>query len=122
MSGTQDCILLVEDDPNDVFFMARAMAKTGVNLPMHIAQNGEEAIRYLAGDGKYADRRAYPIPCCVFLDLKMPFLSGFEVLEWVRAQPAFSDLPVIVLTSSNEERDRERAFQLGAKGYLIKPP
>src|SRR5947208_2644140 len=122
MSEARSGILLVEDDPNDVFLMERAMAKAKIDLPMRVAINGEEAITYLSGQGKYADRAAYPLPACVFLDLKMPFVNGFEVLEWLRVQPALADLSVVVLTSSPEERDRERALQLGAKGYLVKPP
>jgi CheY-like chemotaxis protein len=115
-------ILLVEDDPNDVFLMERAIAKSNLDLNLQMVANGEEAISYLSGQGKYANRTAYPIPHCVFLDLKMPFVSGFEVLEWLRGQPGLSDIPVVVLTSSPEHRDRARAMQLGAKGYALKPP
>jgi CheY-like chemotaxis protein len=122
MSEARSGILLVEDDPNDVFLMERAMAKAKINLPMQVATNGEDAIHYLSGQGKYADRSAHPLPGCMFLDLKMPFVNGFEVLEWLRIQPGIADLAVVVLTSSPEERDRERAQQLGVKGYLVKPP
>src|SRR5207245_1002728 len=100
----------------------RAMAKAKINLPMQVATNGEDAIHYLSGQGKYADRSAHPLPGCMFLDLKMPFVNGFEVLEWLRIQPGIADLAVVVLTSSPEERDRERAQQLGVKGYLVKSP
>ena len=116
------CILLVEDDPNDVFLMERAMSKAHLELPFQVVVNGEEAISYLGGKGKFADRAAYPLPSCVFLDLKMPFVNGFEVLEWIQTQPSLSGLTTIVLTSSPEERDRQRAQQLGAKGYVVKPP
>jgi CheY-like chemotaxis protein len=102
--------------------MKRAMSKANLDLPLHIATNGEEAIDYLSGVGTYADRQAYPLPDCVFLDLKMPFMSGFDVLEWLREQPSLSDLKVVVLTSSPEDRDRERALELGARGYAVKPP
>jgi CheY-like chemotaxis protein len=122
MSTRKWSILLVEDDPDDVFFMERALAKAQLDLPMQVAVNGEQAINYLAGNGKYADRIAYPLPSCVFLDLKLPFVNGFEVLEWIRGQPPLAALPVIVLTSSPEERDRQKARQLGAKSYHIKPP
>jgi CheY-like chemotaxis protein len=114
--------LLVEDDPNDVFLMERAMSKAHLELPLHVAENGQEAIDYLAGDGKYADRGTYPLPSCIFLDLKLPFINGFEVLEWIRSRPAFSELTVFILTSSPEDRDRERARELGARSYLVKPP
>jgi CheY-like chemotaxis protein len=122
MTTDKPNILLVEDDPNDVFLMKRAMSKANLDLPLHIATNGEEAIDYLSGVGTYADRQAYPLPDCVFLDLKMPFMSGFDVLEWLREQPSLSDLKVVVLTSSPEDRDRERALELGARGYAVKPP
>jgi CheY-like chemotaxis protein len=122
MNASTQGILLVEDDPNDVFFMKRAMTKAGLNHPVHVAENGRDAIEYLSGDGPYADRASHPIPHCIFLDLKMPFVNGFEFLEWLRAQPALSHLGVIVLTSSPEESDRQRARELGAKGYIIKPP
>jgi CheY-like chemotaxis protein len=120
---TRKCsILLVEDDEDDVFLMERAMAKARIDLPMQVTVNGEQAIDYLAGNGKYADRTTYPLPSCVFLDLKLPFVNGFDVLEWIQGQPPLSALPVIILTSSPEERDRQKAGQLGAKGYLVKPP
>jgi CheY-like chemotaxis protein len=122
MNLKQRGILLVEDDPNDVFFMERAMSSAQLAPPVFVAVNGEEAINYLAGRDKFADRTAHPLPDSVFLDLKLPFISGFEVLEWIRTQPSLSALCVIVLTSSPEERDRQRASELGAKAYLLKPP
>src|ERR1044071_3344582 len=98
------------------------MSKAKIDVPMQVAVNGEDAIKYLSGKDKYADRDAHPLPGCMFLDLKMPFVNGFEVLEWLRVQPAISDLNVVVLTSSPEARDRQRAAELGAKGYIVKPP
>lgn len=115
-------LLLVDDDPGDLFLLERALQKAGIELPQHVANNGEETIAYLSGAGEFSDRNKYPIPLAVFLDLKMPFISGFEVLEWMRSQPQFSDLPVFVLTGSALDRDRQRALELGAKEYLIKPP
>jgi CheY-like chemotaxis protein len=115
-------IFLVEDDENDVFLMERALGKAGVVLPMHIATNGREALDYLGGLGKYSDRGTHPLPHCIFLDLKLPFVHGFEVLAWIRSQPALADISVFILTSSPEDRDREKARQLGAKAYLVKPP
>ena len=122
MNSTSSLILLVEDDENDVFFMERAMSKAGFGLPMHVVTNGQEAIDYLSGIEKYGNRDIYPLPACIFLDLKLPFVNGFEVLEWLRAQPHLVSVGVIILTSSPEQRDRERALQLGAKAYLVKPP
>ncbi|MDB6065840.1 MAG: response regulator receiver protein [Pedosphaera sp.] len=115
-------ILLVEDDDNDVFLMKRAMSKARLDPPMHIAVNGQEALDYLQGKGRYADRDVHPIPQCIFLGLKLPFVDGFEVPEWMRKQPSLSEISVFILTSSPEDRDRQRANQLGAKAYLVKPP
>jgi len=114
-------ILLIEDDENDVFFMRRAMTKASLAPPIHVAVNGQDALDYLRGAGKYADRATYRLPRCIFLDLKLPFVHGFEVLSWIRDQPALKSMPVLVLTSSPEEKDRQRALQLGAAAYLVKP-
>lgn len=122
MSDRMHGLLLVEDDENDVFLMERAMAKANLSSPIHVAVNGQEAIDYLSGIGNYGDRSTYPLPHCIFLDLKLPFINGFEVLEWMRSQPSLQGINVIVLTSSPEERDRQRATELGAKAYLVKPP
>jgi CheY-like chemotaxis protein len=115
-------LLLVDDDPGDIFLLQRALTKANINLPQQIAINGEEAISYLSGEGEFANREEFPLPCAVFLDLKMPFTSGFEVLEWLRSQPQLSNLPVYVLTGSSLETDRERALRLGATAYMVKPP
>jgi len=115
-------ILLAEDDDNDVFFMRRALQKAEVDFPLQVVTNGEEAIDYLGGTGQFTDRIQYPLPSIMFLDLKMPFLDGFEVLSWINMQPSLKEIPVVVLTSSAEERDRQKATELGAKGYFVKPP
>jgi CheY-like chemotaxis protein len=111
----------VEDDEHDVFFFRRALAKAGLDFPMHQVTDGEQALQYLNGEGQYSDRAAHPLPDIIFLDLKLPYISGMEVLEHIRKQPALSSVEVIVLTSSPEERDRKQAFELGAKDYLVKP-
>ncbi|HXT11636.1 MAG TPA: response regulator [Candidatus Angelobacter sp.] len=118
----QPIILLAEDDDNDVFFMRRALNKAQVELPLHVVHHGKEALDYLNGNGPFADRAAHPLPSLILLDLKMPFFDGFEVLERIRSNASLRDIPVCVLTSSNEERDRHRAMELGAKGYFVKPP
>ncbi len=115
-------ILLVEDDENDVFLMQRAMSKANVSNPVYVVTNGQEAIDYLSGLGRFSDRTTYPLPRCIFLDLKLPFIDGFEVLEWIRTQPSLEQINVLILTSSGEERDRQRATELGVKAYLVKPP
>ena len=115
-------ILLVEDDENDVFLMTRALSKAKLAKPMHVATNGREALEYLGGEGIYSNRADHPLPECIFLDLKLPFVHGFEVMEWLRQQPSLEKINVYVLTSSPEDRDRTRAKELGAKAYLVKPP
>ena len=115
-------IFLVEDDPNDVFFLLQALMQAGLQPPIHVAADGQHAIDYLSGVGQFADRNAHPLPECMFLDLKLPLIHGFQVLEWVRQQTALREMPVFILTGSSEECDRQRASQLGARAYLVKPP
>jgi CheY-like chemotaxis protein len=114
-------ILLVEDDPNDVLLIQRAFRKAKLTDAIQVARDGEEAVNYLAGHGAYADRNRYPLPVLVLLDLKLPRKSGFEVLEWIRVQPGLRRLPVVVLTSSAEMLDINRAYDLGTNSYLVKP-
>lgn len=122
MSPRPEIILLVEDDEDDRFFMQLALRRAAIDDPLHHVPNGREAIAYLNGDGAYADRAKFPRPTVMFLDLKMPYAGGFEVMEWMRQRSQFADIVVIVLTSSAEERDHTRAYQLGARSYLLKPP
>jgi CheY-like chemotaxis protein len=122
MSTPGEQVLLIEDSRDDVFLMQRALKKSGLGWSMQVVMDGEEALGFFSGTGKFADRNQFPLPSLVFLDLKLPYLSGFEVLAWMRDQPALKDIPVMVLTSSPEERDQRRAAELGAKGYLLKPP
>ena len=121
-SFTTDTLLLVEDNPDDIFLMRRALKKTGLELPVQIVTDGKQALDYLSGSEHYADRQRFPRPTWVFLDLKLPYLNGFEVLEWIRSDADHRDLDVVILTSSPEERDKETARRLGAKAYLVKPP
>src|SRR5580765_1118826 len=95
-------ILQVKDDSNDVFFLQHALNKMGVTNPVQIASDGQEAIDYLCGADKFADRRKFPLPCLVLLDLKLPFVMGLDVLRWIRKQPGPA-LPVIILTASAED-------------------
>jgi CheY-like chemotaxis protein len=114
-------ILLVEDEPNDVLLLERAFEKAGLSKALRIVGDGEQAISYLCGRGLYADRKNYPLPFLILLDLKMPGTDGFEVLQWVRRTPELQRLLIVVLTSSNQQSDVDRAYDLGANSYLVKP-
>ena len=114
-------ILLVEDEENDVFFLKNAFKEVGILNPLKVAQDGQEAMDYLSGRGDYADRARFPLPSLTLLDLKLPRVMGLEVLKWMRAQPGLKTLLVIILTSSRLGPDIERAYQLGANAYLVKP-
>jgi len=120
MSDTR-VILLAEDREDDIVLITKAFSRAWIDNPMHVVRDGEEAINYLAGKGKYAIRSEYPLPTLLLLDLKMPRADGFDVLQWIRTQPSLSNLVVVVLTSSEDIRDVNRAYQLGANSFLIKP-
>ena len=120
MNGRQT-ILLVDDSENDIFLMRAAFKKAEFKISLQEAHNGEEAIAYLKGEGIYSDRNKYPLPSVMLLDLNMPMKNGFDVLSWVRTQPAFKRLSIIILTASSRPEDVERAFDLGANSYLVKP-
>ena len=113
--------LLVEDNEDHVLLFKRSFSKSNVLNPLQVVRNGYEAICYLDGSGRYRNREEFPLPALVLLDLKMPGIDGFEVLTWIRQQPSFKALRVIVLTSSDEIRDVNRAYQLGANSFLVKP-
>jgi len=114
-------ILLAEDREADIIIIRKAFEKGGILNPFFVVRNGEEAMNYLAGRGKYSLRDEYPLPDLFLLDLKMPGADGFEVLRWLRAQPGFKALRVVVLTSSDNIRDVNTAYRLGANSFLVKP-
>jgi CheY-like chemotaxis protein len=114
-------VLYAEDDENDMFFMERAFEKLKLQHPLRLVTDGKQAIAYLSGSAPFSDRSANPAPALVLLDLNMPLKGGLDVLQWVRSQPSLSEIPIIVLTSSNQESDVHRARLLGANGYIIKP-
>lgn len=114
-------VLLVEDNPDDVLLTRRAFSKAQIPVPLHVVGDGQGAMDYLGGIGDYADRERFPLPLVLLLDLKLPRRSGFEVLEWLRGQPGLRRIPVVVLTSSDQMDDVNRAFDLGANSYLVKP-
>ena len=121
MSGRAIRVLLVEDDLNDIVLTRRAFRKAELPEPIAIVEDGKQAVAYLGATGEFADRRAHPLPDLVLLDLKLPRMTGLEVLAWLRQQPSLQRLPVVVLTSSREISDVNRAYELGVNSYLSKP-
>ncbi len=114
-------VLLVEDDLNDIFLVKRAFKLAQIPNPLQVATDGEEAINYLRGDGKYADRAAYPLPRLIVMDIKMPRRTGFEVLAWVKGDALLRRIPIVIVSSSDNPADINRAYELGANAYMVKP-
>lgn len=114
-------LLLVEDNDDDVVLMRRAIKSAGIENSVQVVEDGQMAIEYLMGRGAFADRQAHPLPGIVLLDLKLPRVSGLEVLEWIRNNPSTRSLVVIVLTSSNQPSDMRKAYHLGANSFVVKP-
>src|SRR5205809_2235338 len=120
--GLRDsAILLVEDDEADILLVRRAFRNARIVNPLLEVRDGQAAIQYLAGEGDYADRTRYPIPFLILLDLRLPKLSGFEVIAWLRDQPHLTNGIVVVLTTSDHVPDVTKAHELGANSYLVKP-
>jgi DNA-binding response OmpR family regulator len=116
-----ETVLLVEDNPDDELLALRALKKAQADLHVVVARNGEEAIDYIFARGKFVDRDRSQLPKVIFLDIKLPKLDGLQVLERIRQNAASSIVPVVLLTSSDEERDMIRGYQLGANSYINKP-
>jgi CheY-like chemotaxis protein len=114
-------ILLVEDQEDDVFLIRKAFRKSGVLNPLHVVRDGAEAVEYLSGEGRFVNRDEHPLPELILLDLKMPRMDGFQVLQWIRNQEGISELPVIVLTSSEQTWEINTAYSFGANSFLVKP-
>ncbi len=113
--------LLVDDSVDNLFLMRAAFKMAKCHHPLQEVHDGEEAIAYLNGEGPYGDRKIFPLPTVMLLDLNMPKKGGFEVLEWVRAQPVLKRLTVIILTASTRREDVAQSFDLGANSVLVKP-
>jgi CheY-like chemotaxis protein len=114
-------VLYVEDDPDDFALLKLASQKCGTPFSLQHAGDGEQAVSYLSGSAAFADREEDPFPDLVLLDLKLPRLDGFEVLQWIRGNPATTSVPVVVLAGSSFRADIRRALELGANSYAAKP-
>ena len=114
-------ILYVEDDGNDRRLMERAFAAEGASAWLHVVENGVEAMAWLRGDGDYEDRKRYPLPQMLLLDLALPRADGMAVLRWVREQPSLAELLVVVFSGSYQQEHIDAAYQLGANAFLRKP-
>lgn len=114
-------ILLVEDSKLDIALTLDAFREARLMNQIHVAQNGEEALEYLFGQGKFVDRVTYPLPDIILMDLKMPGIDGLEALRKIKNSEKIKRIPVIILTSSKEDGDRTMSYDLGANSYLVKP-
>ena len=121
MTNSDVTILVVEDDPHDQTFILRAFGDLGLTSPIHVVSDGREAIAYMMGEGKYSDRVQYPYPTFIMTDLKMPAADGFDVLEHLKANPAWAVIPTVVLSASSDPDDIRTAYLLGAGSYHLKP-
>ena len=115
-------ILLVEDNDDDIFIFRRALEDANILNPLMVVTDGQDALDYLSHRGKFTDEEKYPLPFIIFLDLKLPYVDGFEVLAWIRQQRALKSTVVVVLSGSDEAKDHQKAYTLGARSYLTKPP
>lgn len=114
-------ILIAEDDENDALIIERALRKAGFANPFHVCSDGTDVIAYVTGKPPYEDRQKFVFPRILITDLKMPKMDGLELLEWLKNNPACGIIPTIVLTASRQESDIQKAYQLGANSYLVKP-
>lgn len=113
-------ILMVEDNPDDAWLVQRLLTRSGLKHDLRILQTGREAIDYLSGRGRYADRRSFPNPCLIILDLSIPGINGFGLIEWVRRNGETREVPIIVYSGSVSPEDAQRAYALGANAYFAK--
>src|SRR5207302_4985587 len=118
-NNDQFTVLLVEDDLNDIFLVKRAFKKARISNPLQVVTDGVEAIRYLQGEGRFGDRHSHPLPRLIVMDIKMPRKTGFEVLEWIKKDGVLKRIPVIIVSSSDETADINKAYELGANAYMV---
>jgi CheY-like chemotaxis protein len=121
MSRAAKNILILEDNDDDFFFVARALTKLAGQTLLRRARDGEEGVRYLAGEDEFGDRKLYPIPDLIICDVNMPRMDGFEFVSWMRADGRFEHIPLRILSSSREDRDAQRAAELRVESYMVKP-
>jgi CheY-like chemotaxis protein len=114
-------VLYVEDEETDVIFMKRAFASVGLGSVLRVVEDGRKAIDYLSRKNDYENGGEYLVPAVVLLDLNLPAVTGFEVLKWMRQHPDYAATPVVVLSSSTREDDRQKARELGANQFVEKP-
>ena len=114
-------ILLVEDNPNDVELTLRALKKANISNQIHVVRDGEEATEFIFCEGKFANRRIEDTPSVILLDLKLPKIDGLEILKRIKSDPRTKSIPVIVLTSSREQKDILESYNLGTNSYIVKP-
>lgn len=114
-------ILIVDDNPNDANLLESSVQKLNLQNRLQVVSDGAEAIAYIKGAGRYSDRVLYPEPMLLFLDLKMPSVDGFDVLDWLKQHPQYANFPVVVMSGMGETNQLSRAYNLGAKSYLTKP-
>jgi CheY-like chemotaxis protein len=114
-------ILYVEDEETDIMLLQHVFTRVGITNLLKTVKDGKQAKEYLAGNPPFADRRLYPLPGLLLLDLNLPYWSGLEVLSWIRQQPRLRWLPVVIFTSSRRPDDIVKAYEAGANGYLVKP-
>jgi len=122
MDRVPHTVLLVEDDLNDIFLVKRAFKTVHIQNPLQVVTDGQEAVSYLRGEGKYADRQTYPLPRLIVMDIKMPRKTGFEVLAWIKNDGhVLRRIPVVIVSYSDNPVDINRAYELGANAYMVKP-
>jgi CheY-like chemotaxis protein len=119
---TERCVLLAEDDANDVLLLQVAFQEAQIHNPLYVVKDGQEAIEYLSGAGRFSDRKQFPFPDLLILDLKMPRKTGLEVLQWLATEDAMRCLPTIMSSSSTHPGDIEKAYRFGVNAFVVKSP
>jgi len=115
-------VLLAEDNDDELLLFKRAFKRAEIKNPLQIVRDGEQAMAYLKGEGEFADRQKYPFPTLVLLDLKLPRADGFQVLRWVRSQPAIKTVRIVILSNSQDANVIKLAHELGANSFISKSP